>query len=627
MNSRNQLADETSPYLLEHADNPVNWYPWGEEALKKAREEDKPIFLSIGYSACHWCHVMKRESFEDPEIASLMNDLFVNIKVDREERPDLDEIYMNAVQAMTGRGGWPMSVFLTPQLEPFYGGTYFPPEPRQGMADFKTVLERVHEVYRDKPEELEKNTQQIVKRLEQMEQIGGEEIPSPDRLEALYSHLSNQFDKEWGGFGSSPKFPQVMNLQVLARMSEDTETFSGADAMLDETLERMSRGGMYDQVGGGFSRYSTDREWLVPHFEKMLYDNAQLMDIYTTGYRLFDEERYRRVVDETFQYLQRDMSHESGMFFSSQDAESDGEEGKYYVWGYDEFRDVVGEDADLFVDFFGVTKTGNFEGENILHRPESIDDFCGRHDLDRSTFEQRIDNVRERLLNYRNKRVAPHRDEKILTDWNSLMAAACARAGFYLNRSEYLDRARECLDSVLGRLVKGDQLFHTHRDGETHTEAFLSDYANLVKACLELFQYTGEEEWFVGAKRWYNQAVNRFQDDSAGGFYSANPKHADLIVNSKSPRDNAEPSGNSEMVMNALKLWALTGEKSYREDAEDILREFEPMLQEAPQALCRMMCGLWDYYTDTMEVVVMGQDNDREDFCNVLRNKLQFNRV
>lgn len=623
--NRNQLDNETSPYLLEHADNPVNWYPWCDEALEKSKEEDKPIFLSIGYSACHWCHVMKRESFQDPETAEVMNQLFVNIKVDREERPDLDEIYMQAVQAMTGRGGWPMSVFLTPDLEPFYGGTYFPPEPRQGMPDFKSVLKQVHDTYREKPDEVRKSAEKLSDRMERLTQSrSGSGVPEQSWLDRAYQELSRRFDEEWGGFGDEPKFPRVMDLQLLFRLRRK-DRFSEADSMVQVTLDRMMQGGIYDQVGGGFSRYSTDREWLVPHFEKMLYDNAQLLDVYTVGYQVFDDPSYREVVEQTYDYLVRDLGHPEGVFYSSQDAESDGEEGKYYVWSEDEFHEVLGDDADLLMDYWGVKPEGNFEGKNILHRVEPLKTFCNQHDLDRGEFKEILNEARQQLLEARESREKPHLDDKILTSWNGLALAACARAGFVLDRDNYVNRAERGLEFLMETMVKDGDLFHTHRDGKTHTPAFLDDYAFLVKAMLEVFQVTGDFKWLNRAEEYFESAVDLFWDDENGGFYFASKRHENLIVRSKNPQEQAEPSGNSEMTMNGLKLYKLLGDNKFMDYAEGTLSAFEQTLEESAMAMTRLLCGLHDYYDESTEVLVVGSNVD--DLLEPIRDTYHPGRV
>jgi uncharacterized protein YyaL (SSP411 family) len=608
--TKNQLADETSPYLLEHADNPVNWYPWSEEALQKARDEDKPIFLSIGYSACHWCHVMKRESFQDPETAEVMNDLYVNIKVDREERPDLDEIYMQAVQAMTGRGGWPMSVFLTPDLEPFYGGTYFPPEPKQGMPDFRSVLKQVHQTYREKPEEVRKSADKLKERLDRLGRSqAGDDLPEESWLDRAYQQLSQRFDDEWGGFGDAPKFPRVMDLQLLFRLDKH-QRFSQAYSMIKKSLDGMMQGGIYDQVGGGFARYSTDAQWLVPHFEKMLYDNAQLLDVYTNAYRIFDDDKYREVAEQTYDYMVRDLGHPEGVFYSSQDAESDGEEGKYYVWSRDEFYDVLGEDADLLADYWGVTEAGNFEGNTILNRTASLETFCSRNELDPESFQDTLDQARSTLLEAREQREKPHLDDKILTSWNGLALAACARAGFVFDRDEYVSRAEEGLEFLLETLVQDGELYHTHREGKTHTPAFLDDYAFLIKAFLELFQVTGDSHWLDKAEDYFEKTAKHFWDGEDGGFFFASERHENLIVRSKNPQEKAEPSGNSEMILNALKLNRLTGDSDYRVYAEDSLKAFVGSLEQSAVSMTRLLCGLHDYYSDSVELVSVSTDSD-----------------
>ncbi|MFB6346017.1 MAG: thioredoxin domain-containing protein [bacterium] len=616
---KNKLADATSPYLLEHADNPVNWHQWGDEALTKAREEDKPIFLSIGYSACHWCHVMKRESFQDPETAELMNRWFVNIKVDREERPDLDEIYMQAVQAMAGRGGWPMSVWLTPDLKPFYGGTYFPAEPKQGMPDFRSVLKQVHETYEEKPDEIEKSASKLMGRLKDMETIGGgTDVPEETLLDQGYQQLSNRFDSSFGGFGEAPKFPRVMDLQLLLRLGGE-ERFSQAYSMVQSSLDAMMQGGIYDQVGGGFSRYSTDRQWLVPHFEKMLYDNAQLLEVYSEGYRLFDEEEYRRIAEQTYDYMIRDLGHDDGAFYSSQDAESEGEEGKYYVWDYEEFHEVLDEESDLLEDFWGVTPDGNFEGSNILNRTVSKEDFAEQNGMDLEEFDEILETAKRKLLDVREERIKPHLDDKVLTNWNGLALAGCARAGFIFDNGDMVDRAASGINFIKDVMMQDGILYHTHREDKTHTPGFLDDYAFTIKALLELFQATGDPDWLEDAQSLYDQAVGRFWDEEKGGFFYASADHDYLLVRSKNPQDKAEPSGNSEMVLNSLKLADLTGKTSYSDRAGETLAVFESQMRQSPNGLTRMLCGLHDYYSPSVETVVIGDRQQREELLEPLR--------
>ncbi len=615
----NRLAEQTSPYLQEHADNPVDWYPWGEEALRVAREKDRPIFLSIGYSACHWCHVMKRESFQDEAIAEVMNERFVNIKVDREERPDLDEVYMQAVQSMTGRGGWPLNVFLTPDLKPFYGGTYFPPESRQGMPAFTTVLERVHRTYEERREEVEESAEKLTDRLKSLERLSDRgSPPERDRLRATYDNLEERFDPEWGGFGSAPKFPRPTDLQFLLRLHGEPEA-PRADGMVQSTLDHMMAGGIYDQLGGGFSRYSTDRRWLVPHFEKMLYDNAQLAEIYAVAHRTFGHARYRRVAEETFDYVERWLSAPSGAFYSSQDAESEDEEGRYYVWTPETFHDVLGEDAELMADFWGVTEEGNFEGQSVLHVEEPPVEFCEQRDLDLATFRTVHDEAREALLERRRERPEPHRDEKILTDWNGMMAAALTRAGWLLDEPGYARRAERALTFIEETMTREGRLYHTHREGETHTPAFLADYAFVIRAELAHFGTTGEWQWLRRAARRYERAVDLFWDASDGGFYTAEPTRDDLIVRSKNPQDGVMPSGNSEMVINALKLASLTGEADYREHAQRTLGACGGLVDRSPGGLTRMLSGLYDWHAGPLELVLVGSDEARSPLAEELR--------
>lgn len=623
----NRLEDQTSPYLKEHADNPVDWYPWGEGAIQRARDEDKPIFLSIGYSACHWCHVMKRESFEDPETAEILNEHFISIKVDREERPDLDEIYMGAVQAMTGRGGWPMSVFLTPELKPFYGGTYFPPEPRQGMPAFKEVLERIHDTYENKREDVEESAEKLMGSLDRMGMASSDgNHPDESDLKTAYEALEKRFDEDEGGFGNAPKFPRPMDLQLLARLCQH-DYFERAGDMLKQTLDSMMYGGIYDQIGGGFARYSTDKKWLVPHFEKMLYDNAQLLDVYTVAFRIFGDSRHGRVVRQTLNYVAREMTSPEGAFYSTQNAESDGEEGKYYVWDYDEFVETVEESPELTAEFFGVSEGGNFEGSNILHVLEPLESFCRKHELDPEEFQSTLWSAVEKLLQERETRVKPERDEKILSDWNGLMASAHARAGFYLDESAYVSRAESCLNFLEQNLMKDGLLYHVHKDGNTHTPGFLDDYAFVIKAMLEVFQVSGQPRWLERARTLFDKTVDRFWDEDGGGFYFTDDHHDEVLVRSKNPQDKAQPSGNSEMILNAKKLHVLTGDGDYLDYAEKTLDTFSSLIERSPTNLTRMLCGLYDVIVPPVEVVTVDEKREETELLGPVREQYISNRL
>src|SRR5438067_2264424 len=474
----NRLADETSPYLLQHAHNPVEWYPWGEDALEKARREDKPILLSIGYSACHWCHVMEAESFEDEETARLMNENFVNIKVDREERPDLDQIYMNAVQMMTRHGGWPLTVFLTPDLVPFYGGTYFPPEDRYQMQGFPRILIAVSEAYRTRPEEVKQSAWEILSELRRMSvaQESTESV-SPALLDTAFRSLARAYDSRHGGFGGAPKFPSSMNLELLLRTFKKTGD-RGALAMVTHTCRRMAGGGMYDQLGGGFHRYSTDARWLVPHFEKMLYDNALLSRLYLHVYQLTGEELFRRVVVETLDYVAREMRDSSGAFYSTQDADSEGVEGKFFVWGRAEIDSLLGaDDARLFCAYYGVTEGGNFEEKNILNVERAAEEVARELGVEVEQLTEAVERGRRVLFEEREKRIKPGRDEKVITAWNGFMLESFAEAAAVLEREDYREIAERNAQFIVENLTKGGRLLHVYKDGLAKHAGFLDDYS------------------------------------------------------------------------------------------------------------------------------------------------------
>ncbi|MDY7040124.1 MAG: thioredoxin domain-containing protein, partial [Chloroflexota bacterium] len=511
----NHLANESSPYLLQHAENPVSWFPWGEEALQKAKIEDKPIFLSIGYSACHWCHVMAHESFEDERVAAILNEHFVSIKVDREERPDLDRIYMSAVQAMTGSGGWPMSVFLTPEGQPFYGGTYFPPTPRYGMPSFKDVLLAVAAAWQNRRPELVEGGKRLVATIEAQSVLRGDakrEDVKRDTLGVAFENLRQRFDRLHGGWGTAPKFPQPMAIEFLLRHHHVTGD-SQVLQMATQTLEAMARGGMYDQLGGGFHRYSVDDRWLVPHFEKMLYDNAQLTRVYLHAWQATSEPFYRAIAEEILDYVVREMSDAGGGFYSTQDADSEGEEGKFFLWTPAETREVLGDEAEAFVVPYAVTEAGNFEGRNIL-------EFVA--DLDQ---RPALAGARGKLFSAREQRVHPGRDEKVLTSWNGLMLAAFAEAARALGRADYQQVAERNAGFLLRELRGEDgRLYRTWKGNKAKINGYLEDYTHLIEGLLQLYQTTFEPRWYQAARELADLMVEHF-GDSAGGFFDTSDDH------------------------------------------------------------------------------------------------------
>ncbi len=587
----NRLAQETSPYLLQHRDNPVDWYPWGTEALERAQREDRPILLSVGYSACHWCHVMERESFEDDETAAYMNEHFVSVKVDREERPDVDALYMEAVQTISGQGGWPMTVFLDPEGVPFYGGTYFPPDEGRGMPSFRMVMEAVVQAFHDKREELREKAPQMRTHLGAVGQVAPAPEPlDPALLDAAVAVLAARADLERGGFGGAPKFPPASALELLLARGERQ--------VVETTLDAMLAGGLYDQLGGGFARYSVDAVWLVPHFEKMLYDNALLARAYLHGWQVLGHDRYRRACEETLDWALREMRGPEGGFYSALDADSEGEEGRFYVWTPEEIREVLGAEADPVIDFYGVTERGNFEGRNILHLAGGAAE----------AEPPGLTEARHALYEARTKRVWPDLDDKRLTSWNALMLAALAEAGAVLGRDDYLGAARECAEFVLGSLRDEERLLRTYKDGRAHLNAYLEDHAFLLEALLTLYEASLEQRWFERAQELAETLIARFGDPEHGGFFSTSDDHETLIVRRKEVGDHPIPSGNSSAAMGLLRLAVLTGERRYEEQAEGVFRLFAKSAARHPEAFAHLLRALDFHLSPTKEVALVGDD-------------------
>ncbi len=601
----NRLAGETSPYLLQHANNPVDWYPWGEDALRRAQAEDKPIFLSIGYAACHWCHVMEHESFEDPALAAVMNEHFINVKVDREERPDLDQIYMNAVVALTGHGGWPMSVFLTPQGVPFYGGTYFPPVPRHGMPAFVDLLRAVADAWRNRREEIERSGSGLLEHIRREVRRADSPALSADTLEAAYRTLERSYDLAHGGWGGAPKFPQPMTIEFLLRTHARTGERS-ALAMATSTLETMARGGIYDHLGGGFHRYATDAVWLIPHFEKMLYDNAQLARVYVHAWQVTRDPAFRRIAEETLDYIVREMTDPAGGFYSSQDADSEGEEGKFYVWPLEEVHDVLGEDARLFAEAYGVTARGNFEGSNILHAAKPRDVLAAEHGVPADAVEARLAAARRTLFERRASRVRPGLDDKVLAAWNGLTLAAFADAARVFDRADYRAIAEANADFLLSHLRAPDgRLLRAWRAGRARLNAYLEDYAGVTDGLLALYEATFEPRWFVEARRMLEQVIAHFRDPT-GGFFDTSDDHETLITRPRDVQDNATPSGSAMATLVLLRLAALTGEGHYRDLAEGALQQVQPMAGAYPTAFAHWLCALDFALAAPREVAIVG---------------------
>lgn len=603
----NRLIHETSPYLLQHAHNPVDWHAWGEDALERARREDKPILLSIGYSACHWCHVMEKESFEHEAIARLMNDNFINIKVDREERPDLDTIYMNAVQMMTGHGGWPMTVFLTPEGKPFYGGTYYPPTDRSGMPGFPRILISIAEAYRDKRDEIAESADSLLTHLKSLDSMQQQESElGADIPDGAANQLLRMLDPDDGGFGRAPKFPPSMTLSFLLRQHHRIGQPAALNAVT-LTLDKMANGGMYDQLGGGFHRYSVDAKWLVPHFEKMLYDNALLARIYLDAFLVTGNEFYKRITTETLDYVRREMTDESGGFYSSQDADSEGEEGKFFVWTPREVAALLGEeDARLFCRYFDVSDYGNFEGHSILH----VDDDAGAIAKLLGVSVERLNQALARgkavLFEAREKRIKPFRDEKMLTAWNGLMLRSFAEAARVLDRADYLEVAVRNASFLLTELKRGARLLRTHKNGESKLNAYLEDYAYLIDGLLALYEATFDPRWFEEARALAETMIEQFWDAEDGAFFFTSADHETLITRTKDFYDNAIPGGNSVAAHVLTRLALLTGEGSYRQKAEQILKLLKPAMLRAPSAFGHLFCALDTFLASPHEVALIG---------------------
>jgi uncharacterized protein len=603
----NRLIDETSPYLLQHAHNPVDWYPWGPEALERAAAENRPLFISIGYAACHWCHVMERESFEDAEVARVMNDNFVCIKVDREERPDIDAIYMDAVQALTGHGGWPMSVWASPEGVPFYGGTYFPPADRPGMPAFRRVLEGISRAWQENGPAIVEEGRELVRRIAEANQPPKAEGDlRPDLLSGAVTTLARVFDRQNGGFGRAPKFPQPPVLELLLRQAGTGD--ETAAEMVRVTLRKMALGGIYDQVGGGFARYTVDATWLTPHFEKMLYDNAQLARLYIRAWQWDHAPLNRRVAEETLEYLLRDMHDETGGFYASEDADSEGHEGKFYVWSHDEFRSIAPEAAD----YYGVTEEGNFEGSNIL--TAASDDPPA--------------DARRKLFEARAERIRPGRDEKILTSWNGLAISALAEAGAAFGRPELIAEgektARFLLDSA--RNDEG-RLLHSYKDGRARVLGMLEDYAYLAEGTLALWEVTFDPHWLDATKALTAQMVELFWDDEQSGFFSTGRDHEKLILRQKELIESVTPAPNAVAALVMLRLSLLTGNEELATKAQAVVRLALPHMDRVPQAVCSFLSALDFSLSTPKEVVIVGPRPDADPLIEQIWNRYLPNKV
>jgi uncharacterized protein YyaL (SSP411 family) len=605
---KNRLYFEKSPYLLQHAGNPVDWYPWGEEAFAKARAEDKPVFLSVGYSTCHWCHVMEHESFEDPEVAALMNETFVCIKVDREERPDVDHIYMTVCQMMTGKGGWPLTVLLTPDRVPFFAATYIP---KPAMLN---MIPKVAETWTGDRDRVVQYTDQLLETLKGISTGSPGAALTEGDLKTAYEQLSGRFDPAWGGFGSAPKFPTPHNMMFLLRRWKRTND-EAALAMVETTLERMRRGGVYDHVGFGFHRYSTDQRWFLPHFEKMLYDQAMLVMAYTEAYQATGNQAYRRTAEEIVTYVLRDMTDAQGGFYSAEDADSEGEEGKFYVWTADELHGLVGDDAQFVIDVFGVEEDGNWQeeasghraGTNILFLEKPLSEVAIERGESEDELRRRWEPIRQRLFDEREKRLHPYKDDKVLTDWNGLMIAALAKAARAFEKPEFARSAGRAAEFVMTRMENPDGgLYHRYRDGEASITSMVDDYAFFVWGLLELYQTTFDVGYLNKALYYNDYLIEHFWDDEAGGLFFTSDEGEALIVRSKEVYDGAIPSGNSVAMLDFIRLARITARTAYEERARDLGSAFHEQVARGASAFTMMMSAVDFALGPSFEIVVAG---------------------
>lgn len=608
----NRLVNETSPYLLQHAHNPVDWYPWGNEALNRAREEDKPILVSIGYAACHWCHVMEKESFEDEDTAALMNKYFINIKIDREERPDLDHIYMDAVQAMTGSGGWPLNVFLTPEARPFYGGTYFPPRPAYNRPSWKQVLENIQEAYYKRRHEVNAQAENLTEHLLQSNAFGLQkekesDLFSPGNIEEAAAAILKSADKEWGGFGRAPKFPQTGTIRFLLRHYYTTQNEESlAQALL--SLDKMIAGGIYDQAGGGFARYSTDTEWLVPHFEKMLYDNALLLDVIAEAYQLTGKERYREVIEETMQFVRRELMTGEEAFLSALDADSEGVEGKFYVWNADEVKELLKEEASVVCAYYDITEKGNWEGVNILRVKKEPEELAGDLKMPVGELLAVISKAKKRLLEARGGRMRPGTDDKTILGWNALMNSACSKVYAATGNDEYKELAVRNMHFLLNVFSTTDRsLMHTWKGGKTKYPAFLDDYAFLIRALIDLQEITGEIGWLEKALQLTVQVKSNFSDTETPFFYYTHQGQEDVIVRKKEVYDGATPSGNAVMAVNLFHLSILADNGGWRQQSMDMVSCLGKAIVRYPTSFACWLSLLQEIAAGTNEIVIAGE--------------------
>jgi len=634
---QNRLSKEKSPYLLQHADNPVDWYPWCDEAFEKAKSEDKPVFLSIGYSTCHWCHVMAHESFEDEEVAKLMNDAFVSIKVDREERPDIDGIYMTVCQMLTGSGGWPLTIIMTPHKEPFFAGTYFPKDQRFGRPGMMEMIPQIKEAWNSRREEIIKSADKISSAVAQNSNLPAGDFLNDEILEKAFTDFQKRFDEENGGFGNAPKFPTPHNFFFLLRYWKKSGDNSALE-MVKKTLIEMRKGGIYDHVGFGFHRYSTDSHWLVPHFEKMLYDQALLATTYIETYQATKEEIFKSTAEEILKYVMRDMTSPEGGFYSAEDADSEGEEGKFYLWDEEELRNVLGEDSDLIIKIFNCEKDGNWvdptiggaPGTNILHLGKLYEELAKENELKTDELKNKTDRARNKLFEARKKRAHPYKDDKILTDWNGLMISALAKAAQAFGEKKYVEIAEKTAEFIFQKLrTENGKLLHRFRQGEAGIPANIDDYSFLIAGLLDIYEASIKITFLKSAIELNQTLLNSFWDNTNGGFYFTADDSEKLISRQKEIYDGAIPSGNSVALLNLLRLGRLTGDTIYEEKANQLVRAFSNAVKNSPIAFSQFLASLDFAFGPSKEIVIIGKkdNSESEKVLNFIREKFIPNKV
>jgi uncharacterized protein YyaL (SSP411 family) len=636
--TKNKLANESSPYLLQHANNPVNWHPWGDEAFAKARLEDKPVLVSIGYATCHWCHVMAHESFEDEQVANLMNQYFVNIKVDREERPDIDNTYMQVCQMLTGSGGWPLNVFLTPDKKPFYAATYIPKVGRQGRPGMRELIPRLAQIWEKDREKIADSTEEIVGAFQKSNQFEGDDNLDELVLDKAYSQFERQYDQTHGGFGSAPKFPSAHNLMALLRYAKHNPD-SEAMSMVEQTLTKMRQGGLFDQIGWGFHRYSTDQQWLVPHFEKMLYDQAILLMAYTEAWQMTGNELFKQTADEIVSYLSRKMQDDNGGFYSAEDADSEGEEGKFYVWSINEIRDLLPTaEAELAIEVFNFTEDGNYKdeasgrrtGKNIPHLSKSLEELASERDMDKEQLTTTLESIRTKLLDARQDRVHPLLDDKILTDWNGLMIAALAKAGSALQNDNYIAQAEKCYRFIASKMLSDDgTLKHRYRNGDVAIDGHADDYAFVTWGLIELYQATFNSDYLSKAISLNEQFISYFWDAKDGGFYFTAESAEELLGRKKEIYDGAMPSSNSVAMMNLLRLGRMTGNTDWEQMADQAQKRFAKDIKKAPTGFGAALQSIDFALGESREIIIAGdlQSADTRQLLQALQGRFLPNAV